>query len=182
MLYNNLINSKLLKEFSPIPLNYDTAEIKNYISLAQDIWVRPIIGDDLMDELLEQVTEDKLTDENSTLLVEAIYPYLAFAICLEALPFIWSHVSQVGITLGKSDNSDSISLKDVTYVESHLRRQTEVRKDFCIQWLDSHFSSFPLYHPSDCNCSTCCSDKGKLNKPNPYFQLYSTNRTNTDLI
>lgn len=181
MLYSNLINSKLLKEFSPIPLNYDTAEVKNYISIAQDIWIRPILGDEYMDELLEQVTEDNLTPENSTALVEAIYPYLAFAVCLEALPFIWSHFSQVGITLGKSDNSESVSLKDMTYIENHLRKQVEVRKDLCIKWMDDHYESFPLYHPTHCSCNTCCNKKGKLNNPNPYLQMYSTNRTDTDL-
>lgn len=176
-----LINSKLLKDFSPIPLNFDTKEVENYVSIAAQIWIQPVIGDDLYDELITQVEENKVSDENSTLLIEAVYPLLGFAVCLEALPFIWSHVSQVGITLGKSDNSDSLSLKDLNYVENHLRRQVEYRKDYLYKWLDEHYESFPLYHPTNCSCNVCNSNTGKLNKPNPYWIIYSTKRQKTDI-
>ena len=75
---NVLINDKWLKEFSPIPLNYNTKELQNYVKLAESIWIEPIIGSDLYEELLDQVANNTLTDTNSTALVEAIYPYLAF--------------------------------------------------------------------------------------------------------
>jgi hypothetical protein len=46
-----IINEKYFKQYSPIPVNYSMTEIKNYIPVAEKIWLIPIIGYDLYDEL-----------------------------------------------------------------------------------------------------------------------------------
>jgi len=177
MIQNTIINDKWLKEFSPIPLNYNTKEVQNYIKIAEQIWVEPILGYNFYEELKYQVKNNQLTDENSTALVEAIYPLLGYAVALEALPMLWMHVSEVGLTLGHSENSDSVSLKDLTYIESHIRRQVEARKDYMIKWLNEHCSSFPLYQPQ---CNSCCN--AGLNNPNPMWTVYSTRKRFTKLL
>lgn len=177
MIQNTIINDKWLKEFSPIPLNYNTKEVQNYIKIAEQIWVEPILGYNFYEELKYQVKNNQLTDENSTALVEAIYPLLGYAVALEALPMLWMHVSEVGLTLGHSENSDSVSLKDLTYIESHIRRQVEARKDYMIKWLNEHCSSFPLYQPQG---NSCCN--AGLNKPNPMWTVYSTRKRFTKLL
>ena len=180
-----IINKKYLGQYSPLPQfgNYDFSEILNYVAVAQDIWLNPILGDDFMNELEYQVKNNQVSEANSTLFIEGgLYQYLSYATCLEGLPFIWTNFSQVGITLGKSDNSESITLKDLTYIESHLRRQVEFLKDNLIKWLDSHADSFPLYHPINCGCNSCCGTKNKLNTPNPNFNIYRPRKICTDLI
>lgn len=180
---NILINEKWLKEYSPIPLNYNLKEVVNYIKITEQIWVEPILGFNFYEELLYQTKNNQVSEENSTLLTEALYPLLGYAVVLEALPFIWTHISEVGITLGKSDNSDSLTLKDMTYVENHIRRQVEVRKDYLIKFLCEHCKSYPLFNPSGICGSECpCSDKAKLNPPRPLFGLYGFKKRCTDLI
>lgn len=181
MIQNTIINEKWLKEFSPIPLNYNMKELHNYIKLAETIWVEPVIGHTLYENLLQEVADNDLSEANSTALVEAIYPYLGFAVAYEALPMVWAHISEVGITKGKSDNSDSLDLKDMTYVQQHLRTQVEARKDYCKKWLCEHYEYYPNLDYCACGCSCCCNNDGKLNKPNPMKQLYSTNRKCTNL-
>lgn len=177
-----IINEKYLKQYSPIPLNYNLAEVKNYIGVAEKIWVKPIIGYDLFDEIQEQVDSNDISEENATLLTEGgLWQYLAFATVLEALPIIWGHISEVGITKGKSDNSDSLTLKDMTYIQQHIRGQVEVLKDQLKTWLCEHSDVFPSADFCACGCSICEDNKGKLNKPNPMNQLYSTRRKNTNL-
>lgn len=181
-----IITNKYLKQFSPIPLNYNLDEVKNYVDVAELIWIRPIIGDDFYSELQDEVDNDELTEENQTLFLDALYPYLAYAVTLEALPFIWSDINEKGITLNKSDHSESITLKDLTFIEGHLRRQVEARKDFFIKYLDTHLDSFPMYADyKNCGCNGngggCCCDNAKLNKPNPLFQVWSTRRVCTNL-
>ena len=177
-----IINEKYLKQYSPIPLNYNLAEVKNYIGVAEKIWVKPIIGCDLFDEIQEQVDENNISEENATLLTEGgLWQYLAFATVLEALPIIWGHISEVGITKGKSDNSDSLSLKDMTFIQQHIRGQVEVLKDQLKTWLCEHGESFPSLDCCACGCSCCNDNRGKLNSPNPMNQLYSTRRKNVNL-
>lgn len=181
MIQNTLINEKWLREFSPIPLNYNLKELHNYIKLAESIWIEPLLGYKFYDELLTQVAENNLSDENSTALVEAIYPYLGFAVAYEALPVMWAHITEVGITKGKSDNSDSLDLKDMTYFSQHLRNQVEARKDYCKRWLCEHQEYYPDLDVCGCECSSCCGNQAKLNYPNPQFQVYKPIKKNTNL-
>ena len=180
MLHNCIINAKWLKEFSVIPLNFNTKEVENFVKLAEQIWLVDLIGYDWYEELLEQVKENNLTPENSTALVEAIYPYLAMAVCYEALPSLLYHVSEVSITKGHSDTSEALTLKEMTYYEQFIRRQLEVRKDFGKKWICEHYMYYPLADVCACNCS-CCTSQAKLNQPNPWKQIYSTRRKCTDL-
>lgn len=177
-----IINEKYFKQYSPIPLNYNMAEIKNYIPVAEKIWVKPLIGYELFDEIEEQVKNNTVSGATATLLTEGgLWQYLSFATVLEALPLVWSHISEVGVTKGKSDNSDSLDLKDMTYVSQHLRNQVEVLKDQLKKWLCEHNDTFPNMDCCACDCD-CCKEIGQLNKPNPNYELYSTKRKNTNLL
>lgn len=180
MIQRTIINDKWLKEFSPIPLNYNMKELHNYVKLAETIWLEPILGQDFYEELLDQVADNDLSEENSTALVEAIYPYLGFAVALEALPMTWAKISEVGVTKGKSDNSDSLDQKEMTYVSQHLRAQVEARKDYCKRWLCERQEHYPLLNCCACGCS-CCGDNAKLNQPNPWKQIYKPYRRCTDI-
>ena len=177
-----IINEKYFKEYSPIPLNYNMKELKNYIKVAQEIWVRPLIGSELLDEIEEQVKNNEVSEENATLLTDGgLWQYLCYGTCLEGLPFIWTNISEVGITLGKSDNSDSITLKDLTYIQQHLRNQVEVLKDQLKKYICEHNESFPLADVCACGCNSCCQANPQLNKPNPNQEIYTTKRKNTNL-
>lgn len=148
-----LINDEYLKAYSLFPQNYDLTEIHNFIPIAERIHILPILGDPLYEELLNQVSENNLTDENSTLLLK-IYSVEGIAVVFEALPFIWTHLSKVGITLGKSDNSDSASSKDLNFILTRLEAQLENSKKYLKQWLDERSDSYPLYRGNnECACN-----------------------------
>lgn len=177
---SNIINKALLAKYSPLPINYDFSEIMNYVPVAQAIWVRPLIGDVLMDELEEQVENNNLSEANQALMTEGmLLQYLSYAVCLEGLVFIWSNFSEAGITLGESESSKSITLKDLTAVESHLRRQVEFLKDYVKKYICQRPDYFPQV--CQCKCECGCAMNPKLNSPNPMFQLYSPRRRNTDI-
>ena len=194
-----LINEAYFKEYSPIPNNYNISDIEPYFKVAEKIWVEPVIGTPLYEELLEQVNTNTLTEENSTLLL-VLYPYLSFAIVFECLPFLSYHISEVGITKGKSDNSDSVSINDVNYINTHIRSQVEVMKTQLKKFLDDRSDNFPLYKPDNCDCTNECDDCQWIidfygggyknhnwqyfwnkNKPQTRLQCFSTPRKPIDL-
>lgn len=90
---------------------------------------------------------------------------MAIGTAFEALPFIWSHMSEVGITKGHSDNSDSIDLKDLNYISQHLKAQLQARLDNLEYFLKTHLDSYPLYVVVD----DCCVNKNRIT----FNQLYS---------
>ena len=202
-----LITEDYFKTYSPIPDNYNIKEIKPYFHVAEKLWIEPIIGMPLYEELLDEVEKDEVTPENATLLLN-IYPLLAFAITYESLPFVGYHLSQVGITKGKSEISEPVSINDVNYISTQLRNQCETMKKLLKKFLDENAEHYPLYYAdnnAECNCDDECGwdwiyhyytdgtyDKYQWQrsvaehrmrkfKPNSYNQLYSTRRYNMNL-
>lgn len=177
-----IINKKFFAEYSPIGKNYDYSEIMLYVPVATEIWIRPLIGNDLLDEIEEQVANNTVSEENAALLTDGkLWQYLCYATCYEGLPFLWTNISEVGITLGHSDNSDSITLKDLTYIQQHLRNQVEVLKDSVKRYICEHAGYYPKADLCSCNCDGCCKHTPKLNAPNPQFQVYKPYKRNTNL-
>ena len=202
-----LITEEYFKTYSPIPDNYNIKEIKPYFHVAEKLWIEPIIGMPLYEELLDEVEKDEVTPENATLLLN-IYPLLAFAITYESLPFVGYHLSQVGITKGKSEISEPVSINDVNYISTQLRNQCETMKKLLKKFLDENAEHYPLYYAdnnAECNCDDDCGwdwiyhyytdgtyDKYQWQrsvaehrmrkfKPNSYNQLYTTRRYNMNL-
>ena len=166
-----LINAEYLKQYSLFPKNYDLTDIQNFIPVAEQIHILPILGISLYEELLDQVTTNTLTDENSTLLLE-VYRVEGIAVLYESLPFVWAHVSQVGITKGKSDNSDSLENKDLSYLNTHVKAQLDYAKSYLRDWLNTYAINFPLYKQED-ECS-CNIDKSHLD-------IYDIRKDNIDI-
>ena len=174
-----LLNSKILSEYSPYPTQYDLTEVMQYVDLSEKIHIIPLIGNAMYDELCDEVKNNNLTPENATLLVEAIYPLLGFAVAYEALPLTWASISEIGVVKGHSDNSDSLTLKDITYVSEHLKRQLQARGDYALEWIKDRIEYYPLI--AECTSCKCSCQPKNLYKPQSFQQLYSTIRKNTDI-
>jgi hypothetical protein len=174
-----LLNRKILSEYSPYPTQYDLTEVMQYVDLSEKIHIIPLIGNAMYDELCEEVKNNNLTPENATLLVEALYPLLGFAVAYEALPLTWASVTEIGVVKGHSDNSDSLSLKDMTYVSEHLKRQLQARGDYALEWIKDRIEYYPLI--AQCTSCKCSCQPKDLYKPKSFQQLYSPRRRNTDI-
>lgn len=172
-----IINKHFLSVYSPLPKQYDYSEIMNYVGVAEEIYIKPLIGCTLYNQIEDEVEANDISDPIAALLTEGkLYQYLAFATCLEGLPMIWSHFSETGISLGKSDNTDSVTLKDITYIENHLRKQVEFLKNSVKRYIIKHYEYFILDDECECACSM------RPMKPlNNFNQIYSTYRECIDL-
>ena len=195
-----VLTEDYLKANAPISININLKQIKPYISIAEKIWLIPVIGLPLYEELLVQVNTNSLTEENSTLYL-MLAPYISFAVIYESAPFLMYHFSDVGVTRGKSDNSDSITINEANFISTRLRSTLETLKSNFKKWMDDHSDSFPLYKPDNCSCdSSECDDCDWIiqyygggyknhnwqyflnrNKPNTRLQTFSLPKRNIDL-
>lgn len=148
-----LINEEYLKAYSPLPLNYKMDEIRPFITIAENIWIVDVVGKKLYSQLIEEVDNNEVTPENATLLLK-IYPYLAVAVCFEALPFIAYHFDNKGITKGKSDNSDSITGSELSNLQNHMKSELEVLRGMLEDFLNENSDLYPLYTKNSCNHSS----------------------------
>lgn len=174
-----LINNEYLAAYSPLPINMSFDEVRPFISIAESLWIVDVLGKKLYNQLLEQVENNEVTPENSSLLLK-LYPYLSVATTYEALPFIAYHMSDKGITKGKSDNSESINGTELSNIQNHLRSELDVLKKQLINFLREHKDCYPLFSDTNCDCSVdynCVSAfLDPLEKRNYYKQLLQSNR------
>lgn len=195
-----VLTEDYLKANAPISININLKQIKPYISIAEKIWLEPVIGTPLYEAMLEQVNTNSLTEENSTLYL-MLAPYISFAVIYESAPFLMYHFSDVGVTRGKSDNSDSITINEANFISTRLRSTLETLKSNFKKWLDEHSDSYPLYKPDNCSCDNSeCTDCDWIiqyygggyknhnwqyfwnkNTPNTRLQTFSTPRKPIDL-
>ena len=195
-----VLTEEYLKANAPISININLKQIKPYISIAEKIWLIPVIGLPLYEELLEQVNTNSLTEENSTLYL-MLPSYSALVVIYESAPFLMYHFSDVGVTRGKSDNSDSITINEANFISTRLRSTLETLKSNFKKWLDEHSDSYPLYKPDNCSCDNSeCTDCDWIiqyygggyknhnwqyflnkNKPNTRLQCFTTPRKPIDL-
>lgn len=182
-----IINKENIKKYSLFPLNYTADELMPFIDLCEMKYVVPMIGDELYDIIVEETASSGAVSERiSTLLVEALWPYLGTCICYEFLPFAYVKITEVGLTVGHSENSDPAGLPQVTYLQSNLRANLEARKKFLFNWLVTHDKYFPEWvYDEGCGCGplpvNCCSGGPTQLKPEPMKPFYSPAKTPTNI-
>ena len=163
-----LFNEEYLKEYSLLPTNFNTKEIWNFIPLTEQLHIVPVIGQALYEELLDQVEKNEVTPANASLLLE-IYPFEGLALMEVCMPYLAMHITEVGITKGKSENSDSADVNDINYLTNYVRSQMEPLKSKLISFLKNNKDLYSLYKDIDCTC-----------KPTKTWNVYGMNQINTD--
>ena len=146
-----LMDKAYLAEYSLLPKNYNIDEIWNFVALTERLHIEPIIGSDLYNELLNQVEQNNVTPENASLLLQ-IYPFEGLALMEVAMPYIAYHITEVGITVGKSDNSESATVNDIDYITNYIKSQMVPLKKKLIDFLVRNKDVYPLYQVED-ECS-----------------------------
>lgn len=143
-----LMNKEYLAEYSLFPKNYNYDELTNFLKLAEMLHIVPVIGQALYEELLDQVNKNEVTPVNASLLLK-IYPFLGAAVFEVAVPAVAIHVSEVGLTLGKSENSESASVEHINYLTNYIKSSMVPLKQQLIDFLNDNAELYPLYKKID---------------------------------
>ena len=165
-----LMNKEYLAEYSLFPKNYNYDEITNFLKLAEMLHIVPVVGQALYEELLDQVNKNEVTPANASLLLK-IYPFLGAAVFEVAVPAVAIHVSEVGLTLGKSENSESASVEYINYLTNYIKSSMVPLKQQLIDFLNEHSDLYPLYNKP----TSVCSDQTKT------WNVYGMRQINTDV-
>lgn len=127
------------------------------IELTQIQYIKPILCEDLYDELCEQINSDTLTDANYDLLcyIKDVHVRYAFA------DFIYKHsvkVTKESVVRKVSDESEFVDFEVISRQANQYRLDAQTYADLLVKFLQQNESDYPLWRESDCN-------KCKLNTP-----------------
>ena len=139
-----IISEQLFKQHSPVTANTDIAEFVPYISIAQDLHIAPLLGEDLTNELCCEIEDNNLTPCNARLLMR-IAPALSFYAVYQALPFHWATIVNKGLTIRESENSKGVDIKDLAQLRQWIKNDADMLKGQLHEFLSSNKSDYPLW-------------------------------------
>lgn len=119
---NLIITQQYLKENGLINDNVDMKVITPTIILVQDIYIHPILGTDLYNEVQQQITDstpntvDAVSADNQTLLDNYVLPCMLWYTLCEATPAFKYRYMNKGIMVKNSDNSQPADLGEIKWL------------------------------------------------------------------
>ncbi len=146
-----LINENLFRQHSPITGNTDFTEFTPYLSIAQDLYISPLLGESLMNELRTQIRDNNLSEPNSRLILR-VAPFLSFMAVYQGLPFHWASIVNKGITIRESENSKGINITDVAQLRLWIRNDADILFRLLTEFLCSNKQQYPLWKPDKDHC------------------------------
>lgn len=149
-----IINEELFKLYSPVTGNTDLKEFVPYLSIAQELYISPILGKRLITELKSQINSNTISETNSSLILK-IAPALSFWTVYQGLPFHWASIVNKGITIRESENSKGININDVAQLRQWVRNDAEIFNNILIEYLCVEQDKFKLWKPDKNYCSAC---------------------------
>ena len=142
-----LINIADLKGTSIINENVDEKYLIEAIESAQSLYLEEIIGCKLLHKLLDGVTEDGFTLDDSyyNLVVNYIQPYLKRRIAASLVLPLNYKFRNAGVVINNAENYTVPTLKEAMSVQQHLEDEANAFADKLIKYLNNNSNLFPEY-------------------------------------
>lgn len=156
-----LINEELFKANSPIKDDTAIEKFVPYILIVQAMYIKPLLGLPLYEELQTQIKAasvtpapdtNPITPANQALLIE-IAPALSFYAVYQGIPFHWASLVNKGVTILESENSKGVSVNDIAQLRRWLLDDATRLMGLLTAYLGG-CGLYPLYKPADgCGCN-----------------------------
>lgn len=175
-----IISEELLKLYTPLSKNVDVDKVYPYLHLAQPYYLQPILGDALLTELQSQIENDELTEENKALVVKCapVIGYYATYLAMRSLAY---SITEKGITLENSENSRSISEKELGEYILSIKQQAEMYAELLIKYLCRCSLLYPLWRPEeDCGCEKYNFTDGKADADKKFVIFFPNEKHGCD--
>lgn len=163
-----LMNKEYLAEYSLLPKNYSIDEVWNFIPIAEQLHIVPIIGMKMYNQLLDEVEQNNVDPANASLLLQ-IYPLEGLAIVETAMPYLAYRVNEAGITKNSSENSEPLTVNELNYLTNYVRSQITPYKQKLEQFIQDNSELYPLI------------PKQEVCKQRTSGRVYGFNQINTDV-
>jgi hypothetical protein len=139
------ISETKLKELVAINGNTDNALIQPIILECQRIYIEPIIGTGLYNELETQIEANTLTVLNTTLLDSYIIPCLVAWIKYESPVELNYKFTNKNVSTKNSENSTPIGLEEARFLMDRFKNKAEYHSERITKYLCENSVSYPLY-------------------------------------
>lgn len=140
------IDTKYIKDNSPILGYVSDDELSTFIQPAQDMYLERVLGTKLMNRLKTSIINDNVSADEKTLLDDYISPTLMYWVIFQYI--LWSNYKMTNKATSKqnSDNSNPSELNEVNYLKSNISDWAEYYSTRLTSYIKDNTASFPEYN------------------------------------
>jgi len=144
-----MITEKFVKDNSTIDENVDVKLLRSTIWDAQRDYIKPLLGTDLYNKILNDILNDSLTGNYLTLLKEYVSEALLKWVMMESVPTLLYQYRNKSVATKDSDNAQPISYTVMQEEMNRWKYKAEVRSQDVTRYLCANELLFPEYILND---------------------------------
>ena len=138
------ISENWIKTNTPLPSNMDVHEIYPFYKVAQDKYIRDILGDALYNRLSDGIINNNLNGDEVTLL-ELIRPSLGYYCVYEAMPFLATKIKNIGVNQTADDKQTNAEAARVKELRQEVLNNAQYYLVRVEKYLCHNHSLYPEY-------------------------------------
>lgn len=119
------INEQYIKDNSPINGNVDDKYIKSTIVMCQKVYILPILGTALYNEIASEINAGNVSADNTTLLNDYIVDALLYYVLAEGIALFTYKIENKSVVKKNSENSSPIDSEEVAMLRDMYKDKAE---------------------------------------------------------
>lgn len=152
-----------LKSNTIVNGNVDAELLTPIIQDVQLLYLRPLLGTRLYDQILSQIGSSTVSAANTTLLDNYVLPCMKFYVLHELTPDLRYRYTNKGVMIKNSENSQPADLQEIMFSMDRHKNKAEKLAEICTKYLDANRATYTLYsanteiyeeHPNKTNYRT----------------------------
>jgi len=138
-----------LKNFTSIGENVDPELLFPHLLIAQQLYLQPVLGDALYDDIVSRFDNNQLTGDTQTLYEGFIIPSLAYSAWYSVAPFLQYKTQRVGINTQGSDVLTPVSIDELNIYLTKVNNFKDYYLSRLEKYLVANIDLFPLFRQND---------------------------------
>ena len=149
---STIVTTEQLKQLSSLSQNIDPELLQPHLLIAQQLYVAPVLGTALYDDIVKRFDNQTLTGDSLNLYEEFIVPAIGFGAWFSASPFLAYKTTRAGIQTQSASDGANVALTPEE-LSLYIAR-VENLKDFYCQRLNQflikdNYNNYPLFRGDD---------------------------------
>lgn len=176
---NLIVGENYLKSVSIINDNADMKVITPTIQYVQQAYIEDLLGTQLYNQILSQISSNTVSANNQTLLDNYVIPCMHYYILSECTPVFKYRYMNKGVMVKSSENSQPATLEEIEFLMDKWKNQAEKLAEKCTKYLCANTNTYTLY---TANTEGYESQPNKNNYTNGLYFNESLDNCNLDNI
>ena len=143
-----------LKNFTSIGENVDPDLLFPHLLISQQLYIQPVLGDALYNDIVSRFDNQQLTGDTATLYEQYIIPALAYSAWFSVAPFLNYKTQRTGLATQGTDVLTPITPEEFGIYNSRVENFKTYYLNRMEQYLIDNSTTFPLFRQNNVNQSS----------------------------